>query len=487
MNVTKAMLATAMMVSLGGMYGCSEGDDTSISIDAPTTSTGGGTTGTIVSTCPAWAIARAQVDGGNVCQLPNSILEDRTLTNDTTWFIGSRVVVGNGNGMVDVSNAAQDTLLGGEPILNVTLTIAAGTQIKSSAIGLGDPYLIISRGSDIMADGTADAPIVFSSDDDGFDGAGEWGGIVITGFGSHNDASCQGVNVACNVDAESAAGFQGGVGMDDDNSGVMRYVIIAEGGIELSIGDEINGLSLQTVGSGTIIENIQVHNNLDDGVEFYGGSVNVKNLVLTGNLDDSIDWDEGYVGNIQYAIVRQAAGTQGNAIEADTQGSLLTYSIPTLANITFIANGDEPEIFQLKEGTGGFIHNSVITVEAGNTIATECLNVTGTEAEANRNIRLAVNNLIADCADTGTGTFGDAVLDQTSVSFVEAELDANYASQAAEATLGAPIDYTAFGGVFAESTADTTFLDATDYLGAVDPAAAGADNWWEGWIVEGSL
>ncbi len=492
MKLKKLVLATAMIGSLGGMYGCSEGDDTSIAIDAPTTTTTGGTGGTGgtgVSTCPSWvAAARAQTsDGTNVCQLPNEILVNRTLTNDIIWFIGSRVVVGNGNGQVDVTNAAQNTLQGGDPILNVTLTIEAGTQIKASAIGLGDPYLIISRGSDIMAQGTANAPIVFSSEDDDFDGSGEWGGIVITGFGSHNDAACQAPNVACNIAAESAAGFQGGVGLDNDNSGVLSYVIIAEGGIELSIGDEINGLSLQTVGSGTTINNIQVHNNLDDGVEFYGGSVNVKNLVLTGNLDDSIDWDEGYVGNIQYAIVRQAAGTEGNGIEADTQGAAMPFSIPTLVNATFIADGDEPEVFQLKEGTGGFIHNSIITTATGNAIVANCVQVSGAEAQANRNIRLAVNNLIGDCADAGTGAFGDAVLDTTTVSFVEAALDASYASTAPEAELGAPIDFTAFAGVFAESTADATFLDATDYLGAVEPGTPAASAWWAGWIIEGSL
>ncbi|HAE28499.1 MAG TPA: hypothetical protein DCG58_15145, partial [Hyphomonas adhaerens] len=103
--------------------------------------------------------------------------------------------------------------------------------------------------------------------------------------------------------------------------------------------DELNGISFAGIGSGTKVEYIQVHQNLDDGVEFFGGGVNIKHLVLTGNDDDSIDTDNGYNGHIQYAIVVQRAAGGDNITEASSVSSSVTpQSNPIISNFTFVGN-----------------------------------------------------------------------------------------------------------------------------------------------------
>lgn len=476
MKFKKLLLISAMMSALGGLYGCTEGDDTSIIVEGDVTNPGGGggpgNPPGGASDCPDFASSRPQQDDTDVCQLPSTITENTTLTADTIWFLDGTVTVGNGNQEL---GASQTELANGNPLLNVTLTIEPGTQIIGRVGSFAN--LIITRGSMIMAEGTAEAPIIFSSADAGFDGTSEWGGLQIMGFGDHNEC---GAEPPCNIDAEGEAGFMGGVGRADDNSGVLSYVIVAEGGFEFAVGDEINGISLHAVGSGTTIDHIQVHNNSDDGIEFYGGNVNVKYGVFTNNLDDSIDWDEGYQGNIQYAIVKQGPNVEGNAVEADTEGTTAFLSKPTIANATFIGDGETSVLHVLKASSGGFFHNSVLTWAAGPT-GKSCVNVNGTGAQANRNTAIVYNNIIADCE-----TFGDDVLDQTTVFAVDAALTASLASGAAEAQLAAPIDWTAVNGTWPASVADPDFLDATDYVGAIDPNDPNG-RWYEGWILEGTL
>ncbi len=487
MNVGKYMLATATLTGLAGLYGCSGGgDDTTIEIcnveGSCTTEGGGGGggTGPISLSCPSWSSARP-VDpmGNDVCQLPSEILEDRTLTSDITWYMAGRVTVGNGNREMSTT---EGTLENGSPVVNATLTINAGTQIVARQGTFAN--LLITRGSRIEAVGTASDPIIFSSDDEGFDGTGEWGGVIIHGYGRHNECliANQGTT-ACNVDAEGESGFAGGY-TDNDNSGTLSYVVITEGGYEFSPGNEINGLSLVAVGSDTSIDHIQVNSNSDDGVEFYGGAVNVKYLVLTGNLDDSVDWDEGFRGNLQYVLVIQDGATEGNAIEADTEGTLDFYSRPAIANATFIGDGTNDRLWVFKASSGGFLLNTIGTVADGNTTIVNCVDVNGVGAESNIGSRLALNNVIYDCTNFGTDA-GDDALGAVGAIAVDPQLDGNYAAQDPSAS-GVPLDIAGFNAAYPLSLADETFFDDTDYVGAVDPAGA-APFWYEGWTIEGSL
>lgn len=484
MRLKNLVLAAAVVAVLSG---CSDGDRNSLVIEGDTINEGdGGTTpppGNTVSTCPEFASARPiDGDGNNVCQLPQSISENVTLTADTVWYLADRVTVGNGNNELGNRALATDAwaLANGLPLQNVILTIEAGTQIKARSGTFAN--LIITRGSRIEAAGTAEAPIVFSSDDADFDGNGEWGGLILHGLGLHNTCDTD-VLVACNVDSEGESGFAGGHD-NTDSSGVLRYVVVAESGYEFAPGNEINGISFVGVGSGTEIDFVQVHGGSDDGIEMYGGAVNMKHLVLTNNLDDTIDWDEGYQGNIQYAIVKHGTSpADGNAIEADTDGNTASpmLSKPTLANFTFLVNTSDQVALNLKARTGGFFHNGIITQLPGTSTVTSCLEVAaGTTQDNVTNGALFLDNVIVNC-----GAFGGTGFDETTVFAVDPALTANYTTAVAQASLAANYDWAAFKAAHTESVADETFLDATNYLGAVNPN--GTDLWFQGWTVEGSL
>ena len=199
-----------------------------------------------------------------------------------------------------------------------TLTFEAGSVIKSDITEKG--ALIIERGAKLIADGKANNPIVFTSGKPaGQRAPGDWGGIIMLG------------KAPTNRPLDPAPTIEGGVGRQyggtdpNDESGILRYVRIEYAGIAAEPGSEINGLTLGGVGSGTIIENIQVSFGNDDAYEFFGGTVNAKNLVALATADDDFDFDFGYTGKIQFAYsVRKPdfvdAGDAGNGIEANNDG-----------------------------------------------------------------------------------------------------------------------------------------------------------------------
>ena len=498
----KKPIATALLAIgvVGGLAGCSQGDKATINIDAPTstvtttdsnntttntnttTDTGTGTdTTTPAVECPG---GTTETSAG-VCELSGAITTDMTLVAGNEYHLNGRVIVGNGN----CELASSDTCASGLAVKNVTLTIEAGVEVKG--LPSNDPLkaavLDVNRGSRLMAIGTKDAPIIFSSLDADYSGQGEWGGVQLTGFAPHNNCT----TVPCNVDGEGAVNFIGG---EDpaDSSGVLQYVIITEGGTVLSTGDEINGLSLNAVGSGTTLENIQINDNLDDGVELYGGTANIKYLVVTGAGDDSVDWDEGYQGNLQYVFIKQTSASGGEAFEMDTQGSLAWLSKPTVANVTVIADkaqGGANYSLNFKKASAGFFHNTLVTVAAdtANTFTT-CVNVID-GAEANVGTSLVLNNWVQDCANGSAyqGALSNIDLGGAAVNVtpVYAALNTLGASTAAAAKLGQAIDWAAVNTAYPESLADTAFLEATDYIGAVDPDASTA--WWAGWTLDGSV
>jgi hypothetical protein len=470
---------------------CSDGDETVINIQAPE-SDGGGSPGTGSSgdgsgtdssaDCPE---GTTDLNGG-LCELPAIISEDMTLVSGLKYLMSGRVTVGNGNGQLEVNN--DGSLDNGSAVQAVTLTIEPGVEVLGKTGTFAN--ILITRGSQLMAVGTVDAPIVFSSDDEGYEGSGEWGGLIIHGYAPHNECA-EGGNY-CDIDAEGESGFAGGYA-PEDSSGILRYVVVAEGGYEFSTGNEINGISLVAVGSGTEMDFIQVHGNSDDGIEFYGGTVNLKHGVFTSNNDDSVDWDEGYQGNLQYIIVKQGA-SKGEAFEMDTEGSSEGFlSKPTLANVTIINDkvADRATYsLNFKKRSGGFFHNTVITVaETSETDVNTCINVDGSGSEALVSTALVLNNWIQDCGQ-GAGSHGtlssaNVVFDASSITETDAQLDDLLSSQSPEAVGLAPLDWESINGAFPESVADSDYLDSTDFIGAVNPD--GSDPWWAGWTLSGSL
>ncbi len=497
MKPMKQLLMVATMAAVAGLTACGGGDDTTINYTggAPVGSTGGGTGGGTIgggtqppADCPSWS-TQVFVAGTDVCQLPSNILVDRTLTANNIWYLANQVRVGNGNEDVSANPAV---LLSGAPVVNAKLTIEAGTRIWGKAFSPANNTvgnLVITRGSTIEAIGTQSDPIIFSSPDAGDFGSAEWGGLILQGYGTSN--LCPPAPGPCNYDGEGNSGKAGGYD-DGDSSGVLEYVIVTEGGAEFAVGNEINGISFISVGSGTRVNYVQVNDNSDDGVEFYGGAVSAKYLVLTGNRDDSVDWDEGWAGNLQYVLVIQEnePQTEGNAIEADSEGNVTLgdFSVPTIANATFIGAGENDNLWRLKESTGGFFLNTIGTFSSetlpppGGARNSSCTDVQDIGTQTNIGTgRLDFNNVIIGCVTFGNAA-ANGLIDTTTV-LADPALDVNYASQAAEA-INKPLDVAGFNAGNAFSTADPNFLDDTDYIGAVDPSAGSG---WFGFALPGSL
>jgi len=202
---------------------------------------------------------------------------------------------------------------------NVTLTINAGTIIR----GTEKSALIIQRGAKIMAVGTKDSPIVFTSNKVvGERGASDWAGVIICGKSQMNTASGE-------LTTEGGTGAVGGGGATpvlDDNSGMMKYVRIEFPGYAVATGKEINGLSSYGVGSKTEYDYIQVSYSGDDGYEWWGGTVNAKHLISYRTEDDDFDTDNGFAGHVQFAVALRSNDVveiddAANLFESDNDGT----------------------------------------------------------------------------------------------------------------------------------------------------------------------
>lgn len=206
------------------------------------------------------------------------------------------------------------------------LTIQPGTKIVgdlSSSTAAGGT-LVVTRGSKIYARGTAAAPIVFTSAASN-PSSGDWGGVVILGNAPSNHQSRVRVEgITDNAPADATYG--GSVGtVATDTSGVLQYVRIEYAGWELATDNELNGLTLAGVGSGTVIDHIEIYKSKDDAIEFFGGTVNVSYLIAVDALDDMFDFDNGYTGTINYALglsdTTRADKSQSNGIESDNNAT----------------------------------------------------------------------------------------------------------------------------------------------------------------------
>jgi hypothetical protein len=263
------------------------------------------------------------------------------------------------------------------------LTIDPGTVIFGSA---GADALVVNRGSQLFAEGTATRPIIFTSRSN-VEGAvnensiGQWGGIVILGRAPIHTCIGAGVtagSVGCQSAVEGLTGAFYGGASPADNSGRIRFVQVRYPGFEVSPGNELNGITLGGVGSGTTFSNIQVHNSSDDGIEWFGGRVNGKYLVVTGADDDSLDTDLGFKGLLQYALVVQRSTGGDRVIEAETAGfeTRTPRSNPRLANFTFISRRAADPVL-LRGGTDWSLINGIIQ----NT-TNPCLDIDGNQTVA---------------------------------------------------------------------------------------------------------
>ena len=318
---------------------------------------------TITETVTETETVEVVVDEYADSTLEGNITSDKTLDASKVWLLKGRVSVESG----------------------ATLTIPAGTIIKAaSGTGADASTLIIARGATIIADGTADAPIIMTSVSDNIevggtypssgpalnvDTRGLWGGLLILG---NAPCSFSGDVTELQIEGIPTSDTNGLYGGSDaaDNSGSVQYISIRHGGAEIGEGNEINGLTLGGVGSGTKINHIEVVGNVDDGIEFFGGTVNASNLLVWGQGDDAIDIDQAYAGTIDGALViLTAASDHGFEIDGPEGSAPGRF---TLKNATVIgatddcdAEGVDGEMADFRKGATGDVLNILFKDFAG--------------------------------------------------------------------------------------------------------------------------
>jgi hypothetical protein len=451
---------------------------------------GGGPTtpppGTPAADCPSGFDNIGLIAGNTLrnCRLPQQILGGLTVPfrAGTIYSISGRTEVGTDRGLDSSAPLAGST--------QGILTIEPGVRIFAEG---GSDYLIVNRGSQIFAEGTATQPIVFTSRQNvegttNENSQGQWGGLVIAGRAPQ--ANCQlTAPITCTGTVEGTSAFYGG-NSPADNSGRIRYVQIKYSGFEISSGNELQGLTMAGVGSGTTVDHVQIHNSSDDGIEIFGGNVNLRHLVITGADDDGLDTDTGWRGGAQFGIVTQrppnatsrSAGFEFSAAPASTPLATRYVSQPKIANFTLVGRNSPTNahtVAHFDTGTDATVINSVFTSVSGS--AAGCLDIAdadtvtsnptftsvfmscgisyrpgGSAAQSQAVFTAGTNNTPAGTS-TLTAPAGTSLGNQV-LTFI------NGANETAVTPANAPTIY--------------PFFTATTYVGAVQNAS---DTWWQGW------
>ncbi len=421
-----------------------------------------------------------------VCALPARFTSDSTLPyiQGVLYRLSGRVDVGTDGGPTpDDSDGLDDT--------DVTLSIEPGVIVYAS----GSSFLNVNRGNEISAVGTADRPIIFTSRDNVIGGSfinanssGQWGGIVLSGRAPVTDCIAPGATpgtVNCERQVEGAAqpAIFGGA-TADDSSGTMEFVQIRYSGFVLSGDNELQSLTTGGSGSGTTLNNIMSYNSSDDGVEFFGGRVNMKGLVVVGAEDDSIDTDTGVKANLQYVVVAQRNEVGDGIIEADSNNGLEDQTPrqnTRISNATFIQRRTNDQAIRIRGGTDYALLNTIV-VDASQ--GTPCIRIDLPETTRAANAGLddvgppRFESVALDCAtDFRNGSGGvtaaqaEAIFDagtNNNKDFTNT-LTMTYINGANEDAL-----------VAFDPTALSTFFDDADFVGA----AQAGDTRFEGWTCD---
>ncbi len=454
--------------------------------------------GTTESASSSEASATTPAVGAKVATVTGVPLS-RTFYADTTYIL---------QGYVKVSNGA-------------TLTIQAGTTIVGDTLVTGSSLWIL-RGSKIMANGTVDAPIVFTSQRSSPNRKpGDWGGLIVVGNALINRTANP---IFTEGPAGAAENYAGGTD-PNDNSGVLKYVRVEFAGYDVSNGggQELNSISSYAVGRATTYDYVQSMAGLDDGFESFGGGYDMRHMVSFEEGDDHFDWTEGYQGRGQFLIALQTSvltprpgtgttssdprGFEGDGCESDKAGCTFSntpYSMPVWANFTVVGPGTG--VFSTTDGNGAVVRrgaaanfvNGIIARWPGVGISvrdTASRNRMDQDSLYVRNVVLAENgsnfepagpnfgSVLSDSAtvwDITTSTLAalfTGALPVGATTVTTANLNIGLAAGAAARTggLGAfPAILSArvqnfFGGA----------MPATAYIGAVDPSAG--TQWFEGW------
>ncbi|MFC4728790.1 hypothetical protein [Coralloluteibacterium thermophilus] len=424
-------------------------------------------TGGPAADCPA-GFANVGTIANNTlraCQLPALITGSLTVPkrDGTVYAISGRVDVGQDRGG-DANNPASGAQQG-------ILTIEPGVRLYGSA---GLDYLVVNRGSQIFAEGTATEPVIMTSRQSiegqtNQDSMGQWGGLVVLGRAPIN--ACPGTTVSgtpeCQAQVEGTNAFYGGNSVGD-NSGRMRYLRVMHSGFEILPNNELNGITLAGVGNGTVFEYVQVHNSSDDGIEWFGGTVNGRYLVLTGNDDDSLDADTGWNGTVQFGIVLQRPGG-GDRMAEFSSINRTPASNPKFANFTMVGRASSSVAIIMNQGMNAQWYNLVVTRPAeGNTgDGLGCLDVDdATTTGQFHSVFFACPQPFVDDANGQAAALFNAGTNNVP----------NGTSSLTDIFVNGPNENAvpAFQGLPTVSS----YFQQVDYIGGVRDAS---DTWWQGW------
>lgn len=315
-----------------------------------------------------------------------SVVEKQTVFNissniseNTTWETGNVYIL-----------TSRISVLSG-----ATLTIEPGVVVKGQAgSDANATALIITRGAKIMAEGTATSPIIFTSvADEIMPGQiespnldptlnGLWGGLIVLGNARVSLKANETAGQIEGIPVSDTNGLYGGTD-DADNSGIIKYVSIRHGGTNIGEGNEINGLTLGGVGSGTIIENVEIVATQDDGIEFFGGAANMKNVIIWNNGDDALDTDQAFAGSVDNFVIINP-GDKG--FELDGPEGAYTSTGHTLMNGTVY----------MRSCAGGYDDDSNTDVIVKNVYFTGFTADSGKENDYNENGSFICSNLQMD-------------------------------------------------------------------------------------------
>lgn len=477
MNIKSLVGISALAVLLAA---CESGDinvdarttDNSVSNSNNTSNTDGGSTDE--NPCASYTYQGSTLQGdfdGTNCEYDISFAAKNTpvlanvsfaaLENGGVHLFDDSLIMGRSYTDTATMNAAGITQGGDGPILEIE---AGATLVFTEG-----NFININRGSQIMAVGTQANPITLTGKDD-YDGLlsspeddQAWGGVIINGFAVNNNCSYTGNRGEAGFasDSECSNIFEGTEGLldirsggdnDADNSGRMEYVIVKHAGSEVAPGKEVNGVTFNSVGSGTVVNYLEVYSSYDDGIEFFGGAMDLNYYVAVYVRDDSIDVDEGYNGTIDHALVVQSAQDGNHCVESDGLGGYGDggeaakiaqglNSAATIKNLTCIISPNETGThdpgagLRIREAHFATIQNAIVTTAyAADGIANDddgnyCVRIESTEGlQAAVDGDLVFEQSAIACQDL---TKGDDLPDsQTQLAFLQAS---NAVYQTAEA------------------------------------------------------
>ncbi|WP_213271849.1 hypothetical protein [Hyphomonas sp.] len=449
-------------------------------------------TGGPAASCPTGFANVGVISDLRNCQLPSTITGNLVVpkVEGTIYSVSGRTQVGT-----DAGNNPLSPIPGSQQGI---LTIEPGVRIFGNS---GGDYLLVNRGSQIFAEGTATDPIILTSrqsilGETNENSIGQWGGFIINGRAPITDGCPAGVtppSASCEAQVEGSNAFYGG-NSPLDNSGRIRYLRVQHSGFEIAPDNELNGITLAGVGSGTVFEYVQVHNSSDDGIEIFGGTVNIRYIVLTGNDDDSFDTDSGWQGASQFGIVRQRTQGGDYGFETSGKGGVDTFTTrPYYVNWTVIArSGVARDTVVHNSGHIGVMYNSILVHEGTGTQNT-CFQLNGAATRDRANgfgtNGPRWNSVLFSCpAGSFRGAGGvtnaevEAILNagQNNVLNHTSTLTNSFVNGANEAAAVATAFPTTNSGAGAPDVPDAViaFIQPANYVGAVRDAN---DTWYQGW------